>query len=103
REHRNELVEARNEAFARRRPQLARPRHEPHRGRDAEERGAAHLERLYRVRDGLCALEIPLDFRIRKRALIDDPHGTGRRPGDGLYAHYSAECGVLSAECKWKE
>src|SRR6266705_2581615 len=79
--------------------------HEPHRRRDADQGRAPDLERADRVRHGLRTLQVPLDLRFGERALIDDAHGAGGGPGDGLDAHGhepNAECGMRNAECKCK-
>src|SRR6185437_14877307 len=98
-----QLVEARQEAVARRPPQLPRPRDEAHRRRDPDERRAAQLQRADRVRHRLPTLQIALDLRLGQRALVDDPHGAGRAPGDGLDGHGTnitrkAEGGTRNAE-----
>src|SRR2546422_8987587 len=46
-----------------------------------------HLQRADGVRYGLRTLQVPLDPRLGERALIDDAHGAGGAPGDGLDGH----------------
>jgi len=101
----HQLVQPGEKAVARRRPQLPRSRDEPHRRRDPDERRAAQLQRADRVRHGFPTLQVALDFRLGQRPLVDDPHGAGRRPRDGLNGHGdepNAECGMRNAECQWR-
>jgi len=74
------LPHARQEVSAGRGAELARAGHEPHRRRDPDQWCAADLQLLDRIRHRLGALEITGDLSVGEGTLIDDAHGSGRRP-----------------------
>jgi hypothetical protein len=73
--------------------------HVPIRRDNADERRAPDLECADRFAHGVGILEVALQRRLGEQTLIENAHGTGGGPGDGLDGHVTqTNCGLRIAD-----